>query len=117
MGEIVSLSLLTSPYFEPRKKSKCIKHIENPRSLIKLLSKIQKVSKNCSLSENFRLTPSQTYLSQYLEKLTVILVVFLSVLSNYSLIFKTSEFAIFKVIDPVPEIYRQCVYQFLSIYH
>ena len=56
MGEIVSLSLLTSPCLELRENSKYIKLIENPKFGIKLLE-ILKMLQNFFLPEKPRLTP------------------------------------------------------------
>ena len=47
--EKVSLSWLTSPYFELREKFKCIEHIGNPKSGLNLLPKILTISPNFSL--------------------------------------------------------------------
>ena len=57
MGEKVSLSWMTSPYFELREKIKCIEHL-------KLLPEILKMLQNFFLSESSRLTPVLTILSE-----------------------------------------------------
>ena len=53
LGQKVSFSWLTSPYFELREKFKCIEHIGKS----KIWTKIMKMSRNFSLSESSRLTP------------------------------------------------------------
>ena len=64
LGEIVSLSWLTSPYFELKEKWKCIECTGKFESWTKTFP--WKLSQNISISESSRMTPASKEYAQHL---------------------------------------------------